>query len=76
MCLWLGPTYPLVLIYRPELAEVRNSTTELTSFSIAIVWASSVPVVFFLLFVFFIVVFSPLYFLLLFNISPIQYTIY
>ena len=23
MCLWLGPTYPLVLIYKPELAEVR-----------------------------------------------------
>ncbi|KAL9961239.1 hypothetical protein ACROYT_G030147 [Oculina patagonica] len=22
MCLWLGPTYPLVLIYKPELVEV------------------------------------------------------
>ena len=25
MCLWLGPTYPLVLIYKPDLAEVRYS---------------------------------------------------
>lgn len=24
MCLWLGPTYPLVLIYKPELVEVSS----------------------------------------------------
>ena len=24
-CLWLGPTYPSVLIYKPDLAEVRYS---------------------------------------------------
>jgi len=23
MCLWLGPTYPIVFLFKPELAEVN-----------------------------------------------------
>ena len=26
MCLWLGPTYPLTMIFKPELAEVRDGS--------------------------------------------------
>ena len=26
MCLWLSPTYPLTLIFKPELAEVREES--------------------------------------------------
>ncbi|CAH3155033.1 unnamed protein product [Porites lobata] len=35
MCLWLGPTYPLTMIFKPELAEVRDG-----SFSLFCFWLS------------------------------------